>query len=203
VRRIALACLFLFCAATTGRAASRAIDVAVEAPPSVSDTVLADIFAEAGAIWAPADVVFRWHRSVHADTTRSDYLLVTIDASTPQPRDAQAALGWITFETGRPGRSIHLALANAEALIHRTPTARNHTAAEHDALLGRALGRALAHETGHYLLQSKAHTAHGLMRSSWPSEEFLAVDRSRFGLAAEERAAVAWVLADWATGGVE
>jgi hypothetical protein len=177
--------------------------VAVQAPASISDALLTEIFAEAGAIWASADVIFRWHRSTHADTTRPDYLFVAFEAPTAPVRDAQAALGWITFDMGRPGRTIHLAAANAEALILRTTTAHDHTVAEHNALLGRALGRALAHEAGHYLLQSKAHTTHGLMRPSWPAEEFLAVDRSRFVLGADERAAVRWVSSDWAPGEAE
>ena len=36
---------------------------------------------------------------------------------------------------------------------------------QRETLLARAMGRALAHELGHYLLASKVHTEHGLMKA--------------------------------------
>ncbi len=188
---------------TSGRAAAaptRDIDVAVAASDSVSDIVLNEIFTEAGAIWDPADVTFHWHRSSASEASRPDSLLLMFEPPAAQPRDSQAPLGWLTFAMGRPGHTIHLAPANAESLIHRTPTAHDRTLAEHDVLLGRALGRAFAHEAGHYLLRSKAHSAHGLMRAAWPAEEFLGADRARFAPSADEQAAARWTASAWSSG---
>jgi hypothetical protein len=56
---------------------------------------------------------------------------------------------------------------------------------QHD-LLGRVLGRALAHEIGHYLLRSREHSALGLMRAQHPVTELLSDDRRRFGLMPEQ-----------------
>jgi len=38
----------------------------------------------------------------------------------------------------------------------------------------------LAHELGHYLLQSPGHTVHGLMRASWSIEALTAVEPAGF-----------------------
>jgi hypothetical protein len=46
--------------------------------------------------------------------------------------------------------------------------------------LARALGRAIAHEVGHYLTNSPAHTPRGLMRPSHRSSDLLAHDLRAF-----------------------
>jgi len=67
--------------------------------------------------------------------------------------------------------------------------------AERETMLGRAMGRALAHEMGHYLLASKAHSVKGLMRAKRTAVEFFAIERTRFELDAEQRTAVTLRLA--------
>jgi hypothetical protein len=204
VRYIAIACIFLLSTSRLVLAApTRQIDVAVAAPAGVSDALLNGIFTEAAAIWTSADVEFRWHRSLDVDTTRSDYLLVTFEPSAARRLEANAPLGWILFEKERPSHTIHLAPSNAESLIHRTPFAHDATVAEHEALLGRALGRAFAHEAGHYLLRSKTHAAHGLMRAAWPAEQVLAPDRAGFLLATDEQAAIRSTSHGWSWSGAE
>ena len=42
-----------------------------------------------------------------------------------------------------------------------------------DTLVGRALGRVMAHEIGHYLLASRVHTSEGLMRAAFDGDELL------------------------------
>jgi hypothetical protein len=99
-------------------------------------------------------------------------------------------LGWILFTADGPASSIGLSRANAEALIRQMPGVTGATIVGHEILIGRALGRALSHEIGHYLLKSKLHSPHGLMRANWPSDELLSNDRRGFTLTAEQRAAV-------------
>ena len=56
-----------------------------------------------------------------------------------------------------------------------------------DLLLARSLGRALAHEIGHYLF-GVAHTEHGLMRASFtPAELIEPVTAARYGVDARDR----------------
>lgn len=159
--------------------------------PDVKVSLVNRICAETEAIWAPAGITFDWHRISAKDEAAASQLEVTIDDRRKGLPERQVALGWITFTAEGPERSIHLSRSSAEDLLLSTPGVNDKTIAAHETLLGRALGRALSHEIGHYLLQSKVHTPHGLMRAIRPSEEFFGIRRDEFELTAEERNAAA------------
>jgi hypothetical protein len=100
------------------------------------------------------------------------------------------------FEGGDvPAQEIYLSRANAMALmadsrgvvglIDQMPIAQR------DMLLARALGRALAHELGHYLFVSKAHTARGLMKAIVTAAELFQPDNRGFYIEAAQRSSVA------------
>jgi hypothetical protein len=168
------------------------IPVDVIAPPDVTDSLVRRICTEADMIWAPAGVTFEWHRVVA--TTSPWRLHVTIEDRRKAADDWSAALGWVTVRGERVEPSIYLSRASVEDLLLRT-AGHNHAPLEtHDVLVGRALGRALSHELGHYLLKVKGHTAHGLMRATWPSDEFFAINRSGFELSSEERDAAVQIV---------
>jgi len=48
----------------------------------------------------------------------------------------------------------------------------------HDRLFGRVLGRALAHEIGHFLLRRQGHSSKGLMRAQQQVPDLMREDRS-------------------------
>jgi hypothetical protein len=61
----------------------------------------------------------------------------------------------------------------------------------YDVLLSRALGRALAHEIGHYLIGTSRHTPLGLMRAHFSPLELLEpATRQRYGLNPVDRDAL-------------
>jgi hypothetical protein len=156
--------------------------------PGVTDALVHRICAEASAIWESAGIVFACRRVVseaEADNWPLDIIIDDHRASV----ESHGALGWITFTANRPDRSIHLSRACADDLVRTTPGLNDKTIASHETLIGRALGRALAHELGHYLLQSKAHTSRGLMRRVWSSDDSFAISRTGFQLTGEQRAA--------------
>jgi hypothetical protein len=96
-------------------------------------------------------------------------------------------------DAGTPSRDIYVSHANALellALARSTASIDRMPRAEKEALIGRAMGRALAHELGHFLLASKEHTAKGLMRARRTSSEFFAREHARFELDAGQRAMV-------------
>jgi hypothetical protein len=165
------------------------VPIAVFAPRDVTDSLVHGICAEASGIWESAGIAFACHR-VDSEAEPDDWPLdVTIDDRRASAEPG-GALGWITFTANRPDHSIYLSRACADDLVRTTPGLYDKTVAAHEILIGRALGRALAHELGHYLLQSKAHTSRGLMRSVWNSVDSFAVSRAGFELTAEQRAAV-------------
>jgi hypothetical protein len=57
-----------------------------------------------------------------------------------------------------------------------------------EEILGRVLGRLLAHEIGHYVLRSPRHATAGLMRSQQLPDDLAARSRRRFGLTAADAA---------------
>jgi len=99
------------------------------------------------------------------------------------------SLGSIVFHDGVPEPSISLYVASADDLIS--------TAAEydpshwppafHDELLGRVLGRALAHEIGHYVLRMRGHSTFGLMRAVHPIAELMEIRGRNLALSPDDR----------------
>ena len=165
------------------------IPVAVLAASHVRDTLLKRVFAEVDAIWQPAGIAFDWHRLATDDDAGTTELDVTIDDRQQHGTMAswETALGWIVFTADGPVPSIHLSRMGAEALIRQAPGFRDLPVGMHEALVGRALGRALSHELGHYVLRSKVHTPHGLMQAIWSPAQLLAIDRQSFELTPQQR----------------
>jgi hypothetical protein len=62
-----------------------------------------------------------------------------------------------------------------------------------EVVLGRVLGRALAHEVGHFLLRSRNHSAIGLMRANPSVRDLIGRDRQTFFLSADDQKRLAWV----------
>jgi len=184
---VALCLTFLI--AVGGPRAVGPIPVAVFASADAGDSLVGRICAEADAIWKPAGIAFEWRRVSVKDETDA-WVGVTID-DLRAGHEPDRALGWITFTADGPGRSIHLSRASAERLLAGVPELNHGTQALHETLVGRALGRALAHELGHYLLQSKSHTPRGLMRAVWTAEESFRAWRGGFELTPEQRATAA------------
>jgi hypothetical protein len=175
---------------TAARPTAQTLPVAIIAPLNVTDSLVRRICVEADGIWQPAGVVFDCHR-IQSDQDANGWpLTVTIDDREAR-LEPDKALGWIPFTNGAPERSIFLSQANAEELVRLTPGLPNVTVLSHEILIGRALGRALAHEVGHYLLRSKVHTTHGLMRTGRAGDEFLALSRDGFELSPEQWSAAA------------
>ena len=167
------------------------VDVVVSAPPDASDTFVCRIVSEADAIWARAGVVFTWRRMRAGEAAAPGSVVVAIHALGSATDAGELPLGWIFFADHGPSPWIHLSRHNAEILMRHAAPQAAATDGARELLLARALGRALAHELGHYLLRSNGHTRTGLMRAARPFEEFLGLSRARFGISEQERAGVA------------
>lgn len=162
------------------------IPIALHAPTGTDALLVNRICEETDAIWEPAGISFDWHIIAAKESPQPGQLDVTIEDRRRDLSRWQAAVGWITFTADGPEPSIHLSRLTAEDLLLRTAGLDDTTIAAHEELVGRALGRALSHEIGHYLLKSKVHTPHGLMRAIWSANEFFDFRRNGFKLTAEE-----------------
>ena len=107
-------------------------------------------------------------------------------------------LGWILFDRpDEPDQEIHVSYGNARALLAGSSigNAACMPVLERETYLARAMGRALAHELGHYLLASKIHTKRGLMQAQRSAPELFSPHRDRFEIDSTQKQFVALRLA--------
>jgi hypothetical protein len=159
--------------------------IAVHAAPDIEPALVDRTLDEASAIWRAVGVVF--DRQIAPGQPYSSQLTVSFDDEPLDFSEQHGALGWIPFTAAGPLPVIHLSRTRAEVLCSQWPNIANRTIAGHRLLIARALGRALSHEIGHYLFQSRVHTRHGLMRAKWPSDELFGFDGGGFTLTREQR----------------
>ena len=153
----------------------------------VSSSIVSLAIDETQALFRAAGIGFIWRRN-----ERSLGALRVVISTEPGPiRNSGTPLGWVLFENDEPAREIHLSYDNALRFLELSQEVvgvlRHKTVAERERLLGRAMGRALAHELGHYLLATKQHTARGLLKGARTAQEFFSADRSAFEMDSTER----------------
>ena len=155
--------------------------------PRVADLPLADIARVVHEIWSPhVEVVLSAPGTVARLGAHA--LSLHISDSTPTSRSGEPldALAWIDFVDGEPQPAITIAPRRAAETIAKA-TVFGRPSREWPAVLERrmranAIGRALAHEIGHYLLRSAAHAPRGLMRAAFKPQDFAEPDNNRFRL---------------------
>jgi hypothetical protein len=131
----------------------------------MSDGNLDDIMAIANRIWAPYGITIQRDESVEAVK-----VIVSANMLRSETSTVPMALGDTLFTGGHATPYIHLWLGAAEALAAgseldgRSFTSRS--SVERDVILRQMLGVALAHEIGHYLLDSSHHSSAGLLRQT-------------------------------------
>ncbi len=170
--------------------------------PAVSPALLSRTLAEADTIWRAAGVTLDWRlqsfaahaRIVPVASAARAPLRVIVDDSPGKRSEGEVPIGWIVFdENGVPQPELHVSRGNAITLLGlmRPDSARSGSMPplEIEVLLGRAMGRALAHELGHYLFASKTHTRRGLMQGVRSATEMFAPERVRYEITEPERRA--------------
>jgi hypothetical protein len=180
--------------------------VNVTAAPEMSPELVARILKEADAVWRPTGITFVWQRAAQRVVPYSrasetgpyvpKTLRLTIGDSHGEGSGNRLPLGWIVFDdVAAPEQEIYLSRANAEQLMINSRgvvgIVGQMPEIQRDTLLARAMGRALAHEMGHYLLASKAHTPRGLMKAVLTASELFSLDAAPFEIEPAQRRAVA------------
>lgn len=193
-------------AATPATSSIPPITINVQAAPDLSPTLLTRILAEADGIWRPSGFTFAWQRVARAVvpyarvSEAGPYVPSTprlvIGNDTRVLRDGRTPLGWIVFDDERtPQQEIYLSLANAMELMSASRVVVGlpnlMTVVQRETLLARALGRALAHELGHYMLASKVHTPRGLLKAIRTAAELFSADARGFQIDAPQRLEIA------------
>jgi hypothetical protein len=173
--------------------------VIVRAASDLTPRLVRDLLAQADAVWRNTGVRFQWQaedrraRATAQTPFGAPVLRVVIGHERHKISDErQFPLGWIVFDDSTtPEQEIYVSYENALALLESSPgvvgVVENMPLLKRELLLARAMGRALAHELGHYLSASKTHAPKGLMMAVHSAAEFFGMELNRFTLEAAER----------------
>jgi hypothetical protein len=161
--------------------------VHVTAAADISRSLISATLREADTIWRAAGFRFIWERGSQV-TNASLTVLIGGGVS---PTERPMPLAWIGFaEDGAPKPIVYVSHANAAAyLLNSRETvglADMMTVLQRETYLGRAMGRSLAHEIGHFLLASRTHARKGLMRATHSATEFFMAERNAFAIDSSE-----------------
>jgi hypothetical protein len=141
---------------------------------------------ETESIWRDAHVQLRWIRDNSADEDHP--LRIVVARRVVAATDNQ----WPVAELMRFEDRSAIALASISAALRiveeRPELPLIDLPAMRQYKLGVVLGRAVAHEIGHYLLQSNAHSPYGLMRASIDAREFADLRTGAFRLDRQSQA---------------
>ena len=168
------------------------VEVMLTATSNLPAEVRAWMTHEAAAIWRAQGVAIDWFPSTDVrpiSPHRIRVLVVERRQAAPGSRD-EFAVG----ELLRPSNSDPVAITSIESARRVVESVRGRSGYELIAVdnrrLGLVLGRALAHEIGHYLLDTHTHARQGLMRPQFNAREFTDL---RDGIFALDRKASEWL----------
>jgi hypothetical protein len=143
---------------------------------------------EAAAIWSPYNVVVTGAEPLRTPP-HDDATLTVVMNPMPATLDQmwRAPLGAVDFDvTGAP---LHIVTVFIVRLVTMIEEARlwhippgEWPRAIREQVVGRAIGRVIAHEIGHVLLRTTGHAPHGLMRAVQRADELVDPARTRYRL---------------------
>jgi hypothetical protein len=151
---------------------------------------------ETESIWRDARVELRWLADAVNDENRAVVqrrpLRIVVTRRAVNAADHQH---WPVGELLRFGDRSAVAMASITAalrIVDESPESPLIGLPEmHQYKLGVVLGRAVAHEIGHYLLDSSTHSPYGLMRASIDAREFADLRTGAFRLDRQSQAYLA------------
>jgi hypothetical protein len=158
----------------------------------IKAVVMALVRAEVSAIWRQYGVEIVWEEKWTPEKPKPDLWVQFVDVAlqSKQVRGAPA-VAWIPFASGIPMPYVRVSRPNAIELLKTRSwfDGRPLSDATEDLrnqALGRIIGRALAHEVGHFLLGVPGHAKQGLMRASLDPERLVNPGVEHFKLQAND-----------------
>ena len=145
------------------------------------------IVATAGSLWSPYGVTLAPVRE------RGVTVIVSHGSRGAQgSTQGRMVLGTTMFSDGHAMPYIHLWLDAAEELFYATVSthAWSMPSVERDSRLVPILGAALAHELGHFLLDTSGHTLDGMLQRLIPVRDLEHPTPARLGLSVDQQIAL-------------
>jgi hypothetical protein len=131
------------------------------------------ILSEANRIWTAMGITVGLTENLETACERWILVKSALEA-TPGDTAGPTAIAWVPFVEKRARRVVFVSLNHARCLIEAfSPTNMIRPPAQTDALIAKLVGRSLAHELGHVLLNSLDHEKSGLMRARYGARDAL------------------------------
>jgi hypothetical protein len=163
------------------------LTVAIGASADVSREIQEAALIETAKIWAPYGVTI----SMLAASNHIVQDVVVVAAPNRGTREVSHALAWVPLAPEHTPMPVvyvrYRGLLDLVGDTHVITPFSEYPPGLRDQFLARALGRVIAHELGHILLQSVEHDV-GLMRPVQDGRELLSPDRATFWLSAPDLA---------------
>ncbi|HKY22178.1 MAG TPA: hypothetical protein VJM31_13270 [Vicinamibacterales bacterium] len=168
------------------------LELLLTTAPSLSEAARVSMMTEAEAIWRAQGVAIDWFPAT-ALRPASPHRLRVLVTERRQP-DARKGDAFTVGELVRPSNGRPVAVMSIDSAQRLTASVRGRAGYDLVAVdqrrLGLVLGRALAHEIGHYLLETATHARDGLMRPRFNALEFTDLRDRTFAL---DRLASEWL----------
>jgi hypothetical protein len=152
----------------------------------LSEANLEQMLATTNRIWTAYGI------SIEADASPNGVAVIVAGRSLSTPDAYQRpVLGTTLFTNGHATPYIHLWLGTVEALAVDADSEgrpfKTRSPKEQDAILLQMMGVALAHELGHYLLDTKQHSSAGLLQATVSLRNLRHPELAHLGLTSEQR----------------
>jgi hypothetical protein len=174
------------------------LDLQLTATRELAPLTRLALIAEAESIWDEAYVRLRWFDRYAEADGRPFLRVIVMPRGLPRPGEQSP---WKVGELLRQDGTQSIAIASITGARRIIDESRRFRApdlpAMYDRRMGVVLGRAVAHEIGHYLLQTNTHATNGLMRARIDVHELADWRSATFRL---DKAAEAHLAAIAATG---
>lgn len=171
---------------TPGGPGSRVVHVRLFNQTRLNAGLSETILDVANRIWAPYGISIEQSRDADAIT-----LVVSAGTMHRASGDPSIAVGDTLFTKGHATPYMHLWLGAAVLLAENSePDGRpfsSRPSNDQNAILVRILGVALAHELGHFLLDTSRHSSEGLLRSMLPVRDLQFLDPSHLRLTRQQQ----------------
>ena len=180
---VLLLCLALACtpaASAQGTRPPSTLQVLVTVAPGLPEAARVTMLDEASAIWARQNVVLQWMPGAEGVAPAAHQLRLLVVSEGRRTHGEGGRSDMVVAELIRPANSHPMAFASIKAatrVVMDSALGAN-TSAPDPYRVGLVLGRAVAHEIGHFLLASPGHAPSGLMRADFNMRDF-ADPRSR------------------------
>jgi hypothetical protein len=150
------------------------LHVLLTVAPRLPEVARAELITEATAVWHRAGVNLEWIAGTDGSLAPGRMLRVLVIPRHPgAPESPERFVLGELLSFGRPGALAIASINRAEELIGPPRPAGVLPTWLHQGRLGMVLGRAVAHEIGHYLLNTRTHAPYGLMRANFETSALL------------------------------